>query len=230
MVHFTQDQKLTSPNNSYFTSFSSSVTNVSTTCLDFPDCGFKKSESGVTMSCLNCFMGNGSLYRFKYGVNQCVFIAKFRSGVCTTAKSDNSEAVIHRAIYLLHNGFGNYDLFTNNCEDFALYCKTGLVVCSRGQNDLGCSGQAASAVGVPVAAAVGVPVAAILSLPLRLFIPSPVVWGAATAVNYTLNRYATDIGVRSDTLKVEVEDIAAPNRDTRRRKRQRRDLMESATS
>ncbi|KAL8528488.1 hypothetical protein ACS0TY_006060 [Phlomoides rotata] len=213
VVHFTQAQDLSC------SSLSSSVSNVSPTCLDFPDCGFKKGESGgVTMSCLNCFMGNGSLYRFEYGVSKCVFIAKIRGGTCTTAKSDPPEAVIHRAAYLLHNGFGKYDLFTNNCEDFALYCKTGLLVCSKGQTALGSSGQAASAVGVPVAA--------ILSLPLRLLFPSPVVFGAATAVNYTLNRYVTDIGVRTDTFKVNVEDIAGDQRacdddDTRGRKRRR---------
>ncbi|KAL8546103.1 hypothetical protein ACS0TY_005994 [Phlomoides rotata] len=185
VVHFTRAKDLSC------SSFSSSVSNR----------GFKKGErSGVTTSCLNCFIGNGSLYRFEYGVSKCVFIAKIRGGTCTTAKSDPPEAVIHRAMYLLRNGFVKYDLFTNNCEDFALYCKTGLLVYGHGQTDLGSSGQAASAVGVPVAA--------FLYLSLRLLIPSPVVFGAATALNYTLNRYVTDIGVRTDTCKVDVQNIA----------------------
>ncbi|KAI3756327.1 hypothetical protein L1987_56147 [Smallanthus sonchifolius] len=45
---------------------------------------------------------------------------------CTTARSDPPEAVIHRATYLFENGYFEYDLMKNNCEDFALYCKTGL--------------------------------------------------------------------------------------------------------
>ncbi|GJU59781.1 putative endopeptidase, NLPC/P60 domain, LRAT-like domain protein [Tanacetum coccineum] len=36
------------------------------------------------------------------------------------------EDVMHRATYLYENGYGKYDLMNNNCEDFALYCKTGL--------------------------------------------------------------------------------------------------------
>ncbi|KAK2640414.1 hypothetical protein Ddye_028209 [Dipteronia dyeriana] len=29
---------------------------------------------------------------------------------------------------LLEKGFGEYDVLKNNCEDFAIYCKTGLLV------------------------------------------------------------------------------------------------------
>ncbi|GAB2215784.1 hypothetical protein Droror1_Dr00020184, partial [Drosera rotundifolia] len=47
-----------------------------------------------------------------------------KGGTCTIAQSDPSEMVIHRAMYLLQNGFVNYDVFENNCEDFAIYCKT----------------------------------------------------------------------------------------------------------
>ncbi|KAI3470761.1 hypothetical protein Pfo_027424 [Paulownia fortunei] len=198
VVHFTQDQYLSSSGHSRSPWFSSSFSNVPAACLDILDCGFRTHGSGVIMSCLNCFLGDGLLYRFEYGVGMLAFIAKFRGGTCTTAKSDPPQAVIHRAMYLLEKGFGNYNLFTNNCEDFALYCKTGFLV--RSQEALGVSGQASSVVGAPLAA--------ILSLPLRLFASSPVVIVTATAATYSLNRYATDIGVRDDVSVVKVEDIA----------------------
>lgn len=194
VVHFTQDKSLSSFGNS----ISSSIPNVSAACLDIPDCGFRKERSGVMMSCINCFVGNGSLYRFEYGVSRLAFVAKLRGGTCTTADSDPPESVIHKAMYLLQNGFGNYDLFANNCEDFALYCKTGCLV--RGQEAMGGSGQASSMIGAPLAA--------ILALPLRLLVSSPVVMVTATAATYTVNRYASDMGVRDDVIKVKVEDIA----------------------
>ncbi|PIN02205.1 hypothetical protein CDL12_25284 [Handroanthus impetiginosus] len=198
VVHFTHDQYLSSTGHSSSIWFSSSVSNVPAACLNIPDCGFRKHNSGVTMSCLNCFLASGVLYRFEYGVNRISFLAKLRGGTCTTAKSDPPESVIHRAMYLLHNGFGNYNLFTNNCEDFALYCKTGFLV--RGQEPLGSSGQASSIIGAPLAA--------ILSLPLQLFVSSPVATATAMAAMYSLNRYAADIGVRDDVIEVKVEDIA----------------------
>ncbi|KAL7147940.1 hypothetical protein ABFS83_06G144200 [Erythranthe nasuta] len=202
VVHFTQDQHSCSSAHSTSNWLASSFSNLPTkACLDIPDCGFRKQKSGgVVMSCLNCFLGNGLLSRFEYGVSRFAFIAKFRGGTCTTAVSDSQDSVTHRAMFLLHNGFGNYDLFANNCEDFALYCKTGYLVRSEKEEAVGGSGQASSVVGAPLAA--------ILCLPLRLLIPSPVVVVTAAAATYSLNRYATDIGVRDDVIKVKVENIA----------------------
>ncbi|KAJ4728076.1 NC domain-containing protein-related [Melia azedarach] len=167
-------------------------------CPTFPDCGFRQPNSGVILSCLDCFLRNGSLYCFEYGVTPSVFLAKVRGGTCTTAASDPEETVIHRAMYLLQNGFGNYDVFQNNCEDFALYCKTGLLIVDR--LGVGRSGQASSVIGAPLAA--------ILSSPLKLLMPSPVGVATVTAGMYCMSRYATDIGVRSDVIKVAVEDLA----------------------
>ena len=93
-----------------------------------PLCGDQSKLNGVISSCLDCFLWGGELYRFEYGVNPAFFIAKARGGTCTLASSDPPEAVLHRASYLLEKGFGVYDLFKNNCEDFAIYCKTGLLV------------------------------------------------------------------------------------------------------
>lgn len=104
-------------------------------------CGLEKvTGSGVRVSCIDCFIRNGSLYRFKYEVSREFLLAKGRGGTCTTARSDPPEEVIHRAKYLLENGYQEYDLMNNNCEDFALYCKTGLW--SSNKNYQGRSSQA----------------------------------------------------------------------------------------
>ncbi|KAL8109035.1 hypothetical protein AgCh_025217 [Apium graveolens] len=96
------------------------------------------------------------------------------------------------------NGFGNYDVFQNNCEDFALYCRTGLLTIDR--LGVGRSGQASTVIGAPLAA--------LLSSPLKLLMPSPIAVAIVTAGMYCMSRYATDIGVRSDVIKVAVEDLA----------------------
>ncbi|KAI3944519.1 hypothetical protein MKW92_049848 [Papaver armeniacum] len=154
-------------------------------------------ESSLVLSCLDCFLGSGSLYLFEYEVTPSIFFAKVRGGTCTTAKSDPKDMVIHRAMYLLQKGFGNYDIFLNNCEDFALYCKTGLLTLDK--SGVGRSGQAASVVGAPLAT--------ILATPLRFLMPAPVGM-AVTAGMYCVSRYATDIGVRSDVIKVAMEDMS----------------------
>ncbi|XP_057973786.1 protein LEAD-SENSITIVE 1 [Malania oleifera] len=162
-----------------------------------PTCTHQEDSHGVVTSCLNCFLAGGVLYRFEYDVNPVHFIAKARGGTCTLAVSDPSEEVVHRANYLLHNGFGCYNVFKNNCEDFAIYCKTGLLVLDQGT--IGQSGQAVSIIGGPLAA--------VLSTPLRL-ITTNLYGMAAMAVGvYCASRYAADIGMRRDVMKVEVEDL-----------------------
>ncbi|XP_076907480.1 protein LEAD-SENSITIVE 1-like [Bidens hawaiensis] len=86
----------------------------------------KVAESGVKLSCIDCFLKKGSLCRFKYQVSREFLLAKMVAGTCTTAESDPPEEVIHRATYLYENGYVKYHQMDNNCEDFALYCKTGL--------------------------------------------------------------------------------------------------------
>ncbi|KAM1019575.1 hypothetical protein ACFX13_041651 [Malus domestica] len=192
VVHFRPKRNLNSSTES------SSDVYDSMSCPTTPDCGFRQPNSGVVLSCLDCFLKNGSLYCFEYGVSPSVFLAKVRGGTCTTAASDPSETVVQRAMYLLQNGFGNYDIFQNNCEDFAMYCKTGLLVIDK--QGVGSSGQASSIIGAPLAA--------ILSSPLKLLMPSPVGVATVTAGMYCMSRYATDIGVRTDVIKVAVEDLA----------------------
>lgn len=194
VVHFTRAVE-SAPNAGGFNSYSSSKESV---CPNFPDCGFRRPNSGVVLTCLDCFLGKGYLYLFEYGTPPPVFIAKIRGGTCTTAQSDPPETVIHRAMYLLQNGFGNYNVFQNNCEDFALYCKTGLLILDK---SVGRSGQAASLVGAPLAA--------VLSSPFKFLMASPVVVATVTAGMYCMSRYATDIGVRTDVVKVPVEEMTA---------------------
>ncbi|XP_057788976.1 uncharacterized protein LOC131005882 isoform X2 [Salvia miltiorrhiza] len=77
-------------------------------------------NSGVVVSCLDCFLNSGELYRYEYGVSP---IALFLYGPIfnTIAESGPVEVVMERAEKLLRDN----DFFTNNCENFAIYCKTG---------------------------------------------------------------------------------------------------------
>ncbi len=162
-----------------------------------PTCSVLQQENGVVSSCLNCFLAGGVLYRFEYAVSAALFITKARGGTCTLAVSDQDDIVVHRAKYLLENGFGCYNIFKNNCEDFTIYCKTGLLVVDQGT--IGQSGQAVSIIGGPLAA--------VLSTPLR-FVTTNVYGMAATAIGvYCASRYAADIGMRRDVVKVQVEDL-----------------------
>lgn len=158
-----------------------------------------RETNGVVSSCLDCFLAGGALYRFEYAVNPALFLAKARGGTCTLAPSDPNEAVVRRAKYLLNNGFRCYNLFKSNCEDFAIYCKTGLLVAERGV--VGQSGQAISIIGGPLAA--------VVSTPFRL-VTTNIYGMAVMAVGvYCASRYAADIGNRHDVVKVEVEDLTA---------------------
>ncbi|KAL6543386.1 hypothetical protein OROHE_010906 [Orobanche hederae] len=174
--------------------FSSSPSNPSGSPC--PKCGDQSNSEGVISSCLECFLSNGYLYLFQYGVSPAVFIAKARGGTCTLACPDQPEDVIQRAEYLLENGFGVYNIFKNNCEDFAIYCKTGLLIFTT--VSVGRSGQASSF----LAAA-----SAVVSSPLRFMTTG---YAGLTVVGcgiYCISRIVSDIGVRRDVMKVPVERL-----------------------
>ncbi|KAH9617218.1 hypothetical protein KSS87_017504 [Heliosperma pusillum] len=165
-------------------------------CPTFRDCGYRQPESGVVLSCLDCFLGEGSPRLFEYEVAEFSFHIK-RPGTCTTAQPDPPETVIHRATYLLQNGFGNYNMLRNNCEDFAIYCKTGLL----DKIGLGRSGQVSSVIAsVPIA----VPFALVAKVIRN---PVAAVGVAVGAGLYCMSRHGIDIGVRSDVIKVPVEEL-----------------------
>ncbi|KAK7276160.1 hypothetical protein RIF29_17294 [Crotalaria pallida] len=162
-----------------------------------PKCGHQ-TRAGVISSCLDCFLSGGYLYVFEYGVSPPYFLAKARGGTCTLASSDPAEDVLRRASFLLENGFGGYNIFKNNCEDFAIYCKTGLLVFTS--LSVGRSGQAASY----LAAA-----SAVVSTPLRYMTTS---FSGLALVGYGMycaSRLVSDIGVRRDVSKVPVERLIA---------------------
>ncbi|KAL9260143.1 LEAD-SENSITIVE 1-like protein [Drosera capensis] len=160
------------------------------------ECGDQSMATGVISSCLDCFLSGGGLYLFEYGVSPAFFLAKARGGTCTLAVSDTADDVVHRASHLLENGFGGYNIFRNNCEDFAIYCKTGLLVSTN--LSVGRSGQANSFVAVATA---------VISSPLRYLTTSVGGW---TVVMYCVSRVSSDIGVRRDVVKVPVEDLVNP--------------------
>lgn len=163
------------------------------------DCGGGADiNNGVVRSCMNCFLYGCQLYRYDYGKNTVSFLLNVRGGTCTLALSDPPEVVIHRANYLLKNGFRCYNLFKSNCEDFAIYCKTGLLIV-RG-NLIGAGGQAATLVGVPLAAVVSSPVLMV----------GPLGMVAATVGMYSLSRYLVDVKNRPGTAKIAVEDLVQP--------------------
>lgn len=162
-------------------------------------CTPSEEDHGVVISCLNCFLSGGILYRFEYDVSRAMFLAKARGGTCTLAVSDPTEVVVDRAKYLLENGFGCYNVFKNNCEDFAIYCKTGLLVLDQGA--MGQGGQVASILGGPLALA--------LATPLRLVTTNVYGMAVSAVAMYCVNRYAADIGsgMRRDVVKVSAEDL-----------------------
>lgn len=207
VVHFTAQDNTGSGSRSssgfgrnFFSSFPSSHSSNSATCSSILGCGYHQPGSGVILSCLNCFIGNGSLYLFQYEVSKFAYITEVRGGTCTTAKSDPPEEVIYRAMYLLQNGFGSYDVIRNNCEDFALYCKTGLLI--RGKPITGTSGQVNFLLNEPWKVIVSSIIQKIVGGPMGAFA------AVASAQAHGLNRYETDIGVRDDVEKVNVEDLA----------------------
>ncbi|KAF9598938.1 hypothetical protein IFM89_033136 [Coptis chinensis] len=151
--------------------------------------------NGVVSSCLNCFLSGGVLYRFEYEVSPALFLANARGGTCTLAVSDPDEIVVHRATYLLTNGFGCYNIFKKNCEDFAIYCKTGLLVIDQGI--VGLSGQAGSIISGSEAV-----------LTARRYTTNVYGMVAVGVGVYCASRYAADISRRNAVIKVEAEDLA----------------------
>ncbi|KAK8936278.1 hypothetical protein KSP39_PZI013229 [Platanthera zijinensis] len=96
VVHFTRKKKKTSSSTDSPSSSSSFKPELPPACPIFPDCGFQQPNSGVILSCLDCFLDEGSLHNFEYGVAPSVFLTKVRGGTCTTASSDPPGTVIHR--------------------------------------------------------------------------------------------------------------------------------------
>ncbi|KAK7853693.1 protein LEAD-SENSITIVE 1 [Quercus suber] len=162
-----------------------------------PICGDESKRDGVISSCLDCFLSGGDLYLYEYGVTLTFFLAKARGGTCTLASSESPGQVIHRAFYFLRKGFDVYDAIKNNCEDFALCCKTGL----RVNSTVGQSGQASF---IQAAASAGGILSATVSMARSSILG--VAGLAASCGTYCVQRYINDIGVRGDVMNVVLEE------------------------
>ncbi|EOY11026.1 NC domain-containing-related-like protein [Theobroma cacao] len=95
-------------------------------------CGYKRDcQGGIIKTCLDCFLdGRSSLEFYEYGSSIFEFNIKKR-GSCTIFHTKPADEVVKTANDLLQgNGskFKDYNFFANNCEDFAVYCKTGMAV------------------------------------------------------------------------------------------------------
>ncbi|CAI5495142.1 unnamed protein product [Closterium sp. Naga37s-1] len=161
-------------------------------------CGTEDSSHGVISSCLRCFLHGGRLFRFDYGVSVGCFCLQMRGGTCSMAVPDAPHAVVQRARLLLKEGFGRYHVLDNNCEDFAVFCKTRALVVDKTR--VGTSGQSAAFFGFNFASATA-------AVPLLLV--GPLAAAAVFAGSYSLSRVALDVGVRRDVVKVEGEDLVA---------------------
>jgi hypothetical protein len=203
VIHFTNGrmQQNGTPTifDSLFTSLDTSIdTNI--TCLRCGD-SRERNTDGVISSCLDCFLSGGELYLFEYGVSKIHFLARVRGGTCTLASSDPAGEVLFRAFYLLKNGFGGYHFSKNNCEDFAIYCKTSLLATTN-ISVAGGSGQAATCKAA---------FDSIASLSLRFVTStSSTNFYSMTLVScgtYCYKRLASDIGFRNGVTKVPLEKI-----------------------
>lgn len=83
-------------------------------------------SSEIVESDFQEFLGseNSQWYLYKYGATEEEFSGNPR-GTCTTRQSEEVQTVLERARKVLREGFGPFNIVGSNCEDFALYCKTG---------------------------------------------------------------------------------------------------------
>lgn len=177
--------------------------------IHFPKRAKKEGGNGVISSSLDSFLKAGKLYRCEYAASSALLLAK-RGGTCTTATSDATDLVIHRAKYLLNHGFGRYNLFRNNCENFAIYCKTGLLILDDAT--VGQSGQIVSYVSgaatLGLVAVAGVLIAA--SAPVVLGEMAVIFAAGVSTEIFVLScakRCGSDIGKKKNVLKIPVEDL-----------------------
>ncbi|KAG2563316.1 hypothetical protein PVAP13_8KG318800 [Panicum virgatum] len=95
------------------------------------ECSLAERTGGVVFCCLDCFLEGGSICLFAYSVTLWFYTMSnnihFQPQLtCLMAAEDSTETVLRRANELLTSGdFGSYNVFTNNCTHFAVYCKTG---------------------------------------------------------------------------------------------------------
>ncbi|GLT97366.1 hypothetical protein SLE2022_149340 [Rubroshorea leprosula] len=150
-------------------------------------CGYPSGLGGVVSSCIDCFVQDGDLCLFEYDVSTPYFLTRLRGGTCSTASSDSPKVVLCRARYLLENDFGDYSLFSINCEDFAIYCKTGQIL--KGPNRIGQTCLFSVLMAVPA------------------FIIAPALVFASPLISMHLSRLNTE-NLRLKQRKIRVEELS----------------------
>ncbi|XP_057796826.1 protein LEAD-SENSITIVE 1-like [Salvia miltiorrhiza] len=124
VVHYVGLKRLPSSSSSSSSSsawLSSSSSSATPPCSVCEALDQREHKNGVLISCLDCFLKGGWLYRYEYGMSKW----GYPKGTYNAAESAPAEVVTARAAQLLQDGFGEYSLMSNNCEDFATFCKIG---------------------------------------------------------------------------------------------------------
>lgn len=92
-------------------------------------CGFSRNTGhGVVETCLECFLHGGSLCRYNYNVPRMILSITSHTmcpNCTTTERSKSGSEIVETAKEKLKEGFGKYNLLSNNCEHFATFCSTG---------------------------------------------------------------------------------------------------------
>ena len=94
----------------------------------------KKSTTSVTSCTLEEFSNGYQVRLVAYNVSYATEKAKKRA-TSHKERSDSATIVLERARYYLNhpNEWPEYDIFDNNCEHFAFFCKTGSMDNPNGQ-------------------------------------------------------------------------------------------------
>lgn len=92
-------------------------------------CGFSRNTGhGVVETCLECFLDGGFLCRYNYDVPRMILSITSHTmcpNCTTTERSKSGSEIVETAKEKLKEGFGKYNLLSNNCEHFATFCSTG---------------------------------------------------------------------------------------------------------
>lgn len=92
-------------------------------------CGFSRNTGhGVVETCLECFLDGGFLCRYNYNVPRMILSITSHTmcpNCTTTERSKSGSEIVETAKEKLKEGFGKYNLLSNNCEHFATFCSTG---------------------------------------------------------------------------------------------------------
>jgi hypothetical protein len=92
-------------------------------------CGFSRNTGhGVVETCLECFLDGGFLCRYNYNVPRMILSITSHTmcpNCTTTERSKSRSEIVETAKEKLKEGFGKYNLLSNNCEHFATFCSTG---------------------------------------------------------------------------------------------------------